>query len=240
MQAGQWEYAVVPDNNATPMYMDVNQPSTNGSLSASHAIIFNAAEIGLSGANAPLYCADFNLSGSISDSTLRGNLVWGTSSSQFANFSGAVASNGQTLSKGIYSGQLCSDSSNPAANGPQVNATIAGYTISPVNGTFTGTLNSNLYGADVVTFSITQNSDFSLNVAGTSTENGVTSTLVPSTVPTDNIVNGATIYINGTVKNINGSDSLSLTGHLNPNATQITISFMNIGAQETITGSLTK
>jgi hypothetical protein len=240
MQAGQWEYAVVPDNNSTPMFIDVNQPGTNASFSASNAVIFNSAQVGLPGADAPIYCGDFNFNGTVTNSAVKGSMSWGTPSVHFANFSGTVAPNGQAISKGSYSGHLCTDRTSPVSSGPEVNGSFTGYTISPINGTFTGTLNSSLYGADVVTLSITQNSDFSLNVAGTFTENGVTSIFVPSTTPTDNSVTGATVYINGTSKNVNTSQILSLNGHLNPSATQITISFMSVGPDEIITGSLTK
>jgi hypothetical protein len=60
---------------------------------------------------------------------------------------------------------------------------LVGYTIAPRNGTFTGTLNSSLYGADVVTLSITQNPDFSLNATRTSVANGVTTALISSNTP---------------------------------------------------------
>jgi hypothetical protein len=240
MQAGQWEYVVVPDNSAIPMYIDVNQPGTKSALSASQAVIFNSSQVNLPGATAPLYCGGFNLDGTITDSTLKGSLSWGQPSAHFANFSGELAANGQSMSKGKYSGQLCSNTRvGPTVNGPEVDGTFSGYTVSAVNGTFTGTLNGNLYGANVVTLSITQNPDFSLNVAGTSTENGVTSAFTPSATPGPNSVNGGTVYINGSSKNINGSQPFSLTGHLNPNATQMTISYMTLG-DENMTGALTK
>jgi hypothetical protein len=241
MQGGQWEYAVVPEN-AAPMYIDFNQGGSNGALSVSNAVIFNPAEVNLPGANSALYCAEFQLNANISDATLKGNVIWGLgqSASHFADFTGDLASNGQSISKGTYSGQFCDGEVSPNHPGPNIKAAFTGYMISPLNGTFTGTLESNLYGSDVVTFSITQNPDFSLNVTGTSTENGVTSTFAASTVPTDNSVNGGTVYIYGTYNNVNGSEVLNLSGHLNPNATQITIANMNISNNEYVTGSLTK
>jgi hypothetical protein len=32
MQGGQWEYVVVPENGAIPMYVEMNLPTTNGTL----------------------------------------------------------------------------------------------------------------------------------------------------------------------------------------------------------------
>ena len=240
MQAGQWEYAVIPDNNATPMFIDFNQPIASGSLAASNALIFNAADISFPGANEPYYCGGFNLNANISESTLKGNMSWGQPSVHFANISGTLGPNGQSLTNGHYSGQLCTVSTGPGSPSSNINGTMTGYTISPVNGTFTGTLNSTQDGALVVTLSITQNPDFSLNVAGTFVENGVTSVFVPTTTPQSDIVRGATLTIAGTAKNINDSQPASLSGHLNPSATQISIAVMNIGSDGTITGALTK
>jgi hypothetical protein len=240
MQGGQWEYVVVPSSGSIPMLIDMNLPGSNGPLAASNAVIFQPSEVGIPIQSGPVYCAGFNLNATISDSSLSGKFSWGQPVSHFANFSGNLAANGESISKGQYSGDTCVNDVGSGTTWPHVQGTLEGYMIAPMNGTYTGTLNSNLYGADVVTLSINQNPDFSLNVAGTSTENGVTSSFVPSTVPGDNSVNGATVYINGSSKNINASGPLSLTGHLNPNATQITISFMTVGNNENITGALTK
>jgi hypothetical protein len=115
-----------------------------------------------------------------------------------------------------------------------------GYTIPPVNGTFTGTLDSNLYGADVVTLTVTQNSDFSLNIAGTSVENGVTTALIASSNPRNSVVIGATVYFIVSANNVNGSEAFAISGHLNPTATQLSITNMSVGVYENVTGALTK
>jgi hypothetical protein len=240
MQAGQWEYAVIPDNNSTPMFIDINQPSASSSLVASNAVIFNAAEISFPGAKEPFYCEQFNLNANISDNTLKGKMSWGQPSVHFAKISGTVDPNGQSLSNGLYSGQLCTDGTGPGTPSSNINGSMTGYTISPVNGTFTGTLNSTVNGPIVVTLSLTQDSDFSVNIAGTFLEKGVTSLFVPSTISPSGLVRGATLSIGGSSKNINGIETISLSGHLNPSATQIVISVMNIGSDGTITGSLTK
>jgi hypothetical protein len=91
-----------------------------------------------------------------------------------------------------------------------------------------------------VNLRITQNPDFSLNVTGTSVENGVTTALISSSAPQSNIVSGATTYISGTAQNVNGSEPFVISAHLNPAATQLTITDMNFGATENVTGALTK
>jgi hypothetical protein len=238
MQGGQWEYVVVPENGTIPMYIEMNQPQTNASLSATNGLIFVPSEVGLPDQNGPIYCDNFSMNGAVSDGTLSGQLSWGQS--HFANLSGEVAANGQSVSKGTYHGSVCLNDVSPVSAGAQVKGTLIGYTIAPVNGNFTGTLNSSLYGADVVTLSITQNSDFSLNVTGTSIENGVTTALIINSALQGNSVSGATASISGTAQNVNGSQPFAITGHLNPAATQLTIAYMNFGANETVTGALTK
>ena len=110
----------------------------------------------------------------------------------------------------------------------------------PSMGPSRGILNSSLHGSAIVTFSITQNPDFTLKVSGTIVENGVTSTLVPTDVPSNTSVLGATVNIGGLAININGSNPFGFIGHLNPEATQITITNMSIGTNENVTGALTE
>ena len=239
MQGGQWELAVAPDNSSSPLYIDVNLPATNISLSSSNALIYNPAVVGLPGADAPIYCGSFNLDGSIAGAMLKGNMSWGQPSSNFASITGSLATDGKSFSKGSYSGQICVDTTGPAISGPHVSGALTGYTVSPVNGTFKGILNSSLYGSATVTFAITQNPDFTLKVSGTIVENGVTSTVVPLDLPSDASVVGATVSIAANLNNINGSNPFGFTGHLNPEATQITITDMG-SPNENFTGALTK
>jgi hypothetical protein len=241
MQGGQWEYVVVPNNDTVPLYIDTNLPSTNGTLTDTNVIIFHPAEVGLPqigrvNSAGPIYCSGVKLNATISNSTLSGKFTWGQSAPRYANFSGELASNGQSIPKGTFSGGACLGGS----GGPEVQGGFTGYTVAPVNGTFTGTLNSNLYGADVVTVTITQNADFTLKVSGTSVENGVTTVLVPSSAPGNNVVAGATIFLDGSAQNVNGSEPFTIAGHLNPASTQFTVTYMNFGANENVTGALTK
>ena len=238
MQGGQWEFVVVPENGTMPMFIDANLPGTSGTLTGTNAQIFQPSEVGIPTQSGPIYCGGFNLNGNISSSTLTGKMSWGQPASHFANFSGELAANGQSLSKGTYQGGICLNTTGPGVVGPQVNGTFTGYTIAPVNSTFTGTLNSNLHGPSIVTLAIAQNSDFSLNVSGTSVENGVTTQL--SSEPQNNLVLGATVSVSGTANNVNGSETFSIAAQLNPTGTQLTVVLMNFGGNESLTGALTK
>ena len=237
MEGGQWEYAVVPEDGAIPIFIEVNLPGPSVEVVATNAQFFQPSEDNVPVQSGPIYCGDFSFNGNISGSTLSVKMNSGSPQSNVAKFSGELAANGQSLSKGTYSGDVCLQGSDLLHH---VQGTVVGYTIPPVNGTFTGTLDSNLYGADVVTVSITQNSDFSLNFAGTSIENGVTTALIASSNTQSSIVNGGTVYLSGSAKNVNGSEPFTIAAHLNPQATQLTIAFMNFGANEYVTGALTK
>jgi hypothetical protein len=241
MQGGQWEYVVIPNSDTVPLYIDTNLPSTNATLTDTNVVIFHPAEVGLPqiglvNSAGPIYCSGVTLNATISNSTLSGKFTWGQSALRYANFSGQLAPNGQSIPKGTFSGGACLGGS----GGPEVQGGFTGYTVAAVNGTFTGTLNSNLYGADVVTLTITQNTDFTLKISGTSVENGVTTILVPSAEPGNNVVTGAIIFLDGSAQTVNGSEPFTISAHLNPTATQLTITYMNFGANENVTGALTK
>jgi hypothetical protein len=240
MQGGQWEYAVVPANDVIPFFIEVNLPTTNSSFSMSPSSVFwNLSENGFVNMSAPSDCfnLDLKLNASISGTTLKGEFGQPT----FANFSGEMATNGLSITTGTYSGGFCSDS---GLYGAKIKGTLTGSTIAPVNGTFTGTLNSNLHGPAVVTLTITQDADFTLNFTGTLVENGVTTKLVPGATARANYVIGAFVTVSGSAVNINGSEMFTFTAHSNANATQMTGGFGlgNLGAAEfeTVNGSLTK
>jgi hypothetical protein len=204
-------------------------------------VIFQPSQVGSAGGStSPLYCSSFNINGGINGSGVSGKMSWGDPAVHFANFSGDLAANGQSISNGTYSGESCNGGNGPGNPGPQMKGTLTGYTIAPVNGTYHGTLTSSLHGAEVVTFVISQNADFSLNMSGTSVENGVSTTFVANTAPISNIVVGATVYLEGSAASANGSNSFAFAWHLNPTATQLTVAMMTLGPSETLSGTLTK
>lgn len=222
MQSGQWEYVITPDDGIT-MLLDANLPGTNAQFSTTNAQIFQPSQVGNVGSSAPIYCSSFNIDASIRDSNLNGKLSWGYPATHFADFSGDLAANGQSISNGTYSGGICRVTSSAVMSGPQIKGTLTGYTIAPVNGTYSGTLTNSLYGPDVVTFTITQNPDFSLKMSGTSVVNGVSTVLVGSS----NSVTGALVFLQGTAENVNGSNFFSFSGHVNRTASQLTVAVMS-------------
>jgi hypothetical protein len=251
MQSGQWELVVTPDNGSTTMLLDANLSGTNAQFSATNAQIFQPSQIGLIASTSPIYCSSLNIDANVKKNNLRANLEWAAATESFGHFgdlSGELAANGQSISNGNYSGGICSVALNPEVSGPQIKGKLTGYTIAPVNGTYSGTLTNSVYGADVVTFTIAQNPDFSLKMSGTSVVNGVTTAIVGSS----NSVTGGLVFLQGTAENVNGSNYFNFSGHVNPTASQLTVTIMSFNPRplndgepspvpaEMLTGILTK
>jgi hypothetical protein len=247
MKGGQWEYVVTPNSSGAALNFEANVPGTNLQFNGTNAMIFDSSQVGLTGPTTmPIFCSPFAVNGEINGNVVKGNFDWGDTSQRFASFSGELAADGQSLSNGAYSGQTCSVDDGPGTPKPDFKGTLTGNIIAPVNGTYSGKLTSSLFGADVVTFAITQNPDFSLNISGTSVENGVTTmfaSLPQSQVPAAaslGAVTGASVLWGGTAENVNGSQSFSFSGHLNPTATQLTVTLFQVGPNETATGTLAR
>jgi hypothetical protein len=246
MKGGQWEYVVTPDTGGNALNFEANVPGTNLQFNGTNAVLFYPSQVGLTGpTTTPIYCSPFAFDGEIEGDTVKGNFDWANTTERFANFSGALAADGQSISNGTYSGQSCANGDSPGTPKPNFKGTLTGQTIAPANGTYSGTLTSSLFGADVVTFVITQNPNFSLNISGTSVENGVTTTFAllpqsPVSSGSKGVVTGATVAWSGSAENVNGSQSFSFSGHLNPTATQLTATIFQVGPNETVTGTLTR
>lgn len=252
MQSGQWELAVTPDNGSTTMLLDANLSGTNTQLSATNAQIFQPSQVGLVGSTSPIYCSSLSIDATVKKNNLSAKLEWiaaTDSLGHFGDLSGELSANGQSISNGNYSGGICSVTLNPKVSGPQINGKLTGYTIAPVSGTYSGTLTNSLYGRDVVTFTIMQNPDFSLNMSGTSVVNGVSTALVGGS---SNSVVGGLVFLQGTAQNVNESKYFTFSGHVNPTARQLTVTIMSFNPQplsdgepspvteQTLTGVLTK
>jgi hypothetical protein len=245
MKGGQWEYVVTPNTGGNALNFEANVPGTNLQFNGTNAMIFEPSQVGLTGpTTTPIYCSPFAFNGEINGDTVKGNFDWGDTSERLASFSGALASNGQSISNGTYSGQSCANGDAPGTPQQNFEGTFTGQIIAPVNGTYSGKLTSSLFGADVVTFVITQNPDFSLNISGTSVENGVTTMFASlpqaQTPASQGAVTGASVFWSGTAENVNGSQNFSFSGHLNPTATQLTATLFQVWPNETVTGTLTR
>jgi hypothetical protein len=230
MQGGQWEYAVVPENGGNTMYFGINLPTTSAAFNASNVAIFQPSEITLTQNTGPIVCQGYFISGIIKGMKIDVQFDTGTNT-DFASFSGQLSSNGQAISDGKYSGQNCS------LGNEHVSGTLTGYTVPPLNGTFKGTLTSNLFGSDIMTVAFTQHPDFSVNAMGTLVENGMTTSFV-NVAGSSDIVGGAVFFGANTV-NVNGNGSFDVLGHLNPAATQLTL-YLTSANDETAIGTLTK
>jgi hypothetical protein len=226
MQGGQWEFVITPDNGSTTMLLDANLPGTNTQFSATNAQIFQPSQVGLVASTSPIYCSSFNIDATVKHNSLEGNLQWAVAAQSvghFGDLSGELAANGQSISGGTYSGGICSVTSSPVMSGPQIKGKLTGYTVAAVSGTYSGTLTNSQYGPDVVTFTIAQNPDFSLQMSGTSVVNGVSTAIVG----TSNSVTGALVFLQGTAENVNGSNFFSFSGHVDPTASQLTVALMS-------------
>ena len=229
MQGGQWEYVVMPENGGITMYFGTNVPTTSATFDASNVVIFQPSQITLTQNLAPISCSGYSINGTIGGTKIDGQ--FSTPTAAFASFSGQLNSNGQSISDGKYSGQTCGNPSN-------VHGTLTGYTVAPLNGTFTGTLTSNPYGSDIMTVTFAQNPDFSVNVLGTFVENGVTTTFVNMPAAASSLIVGASLFFGANTVTVNGNSQFSAQGHLNPAGTELTIELN--GPSEAAIGTLTK
>ena len=89
-----------------------------------------------------------------------------------------------------------------------------------------------------MTVAFTQNSDFSVNIAGTFVENGVTTSFTNTQEPGSSAIEGASVFFGANTVNVNGKSQYSGMGHLNPTGTQMDLYFA--GPNDTIIGTLTK
>jgi hypothetical protein len=243
MKGGQWEYVVTPNSGGATLNFEANVPGTNLQFNGTNAMIFYPSQVGLtSSTTTPIYCSPFAFNGEINGDALKGNFDWADTSERFASFSGELAADGQSVSNGAYSGQSCAGGDGPGTPKPDFKGMFTGQIIAPVNGTYSGRLTSSLFGTDVVTFVITENSDFSLSISGTSVENGVTTMFasLPQAPAPQASVTGANVGWGGTAENVNGSQNFTFSGHLNPTATQLTVTIFQVGSNETVTGTLTR
>jgi hypothetical protein len=233
MQNGQWEFTL------GDLFLEANIVDSGSTVNST---VFNTSLYKNGGAIGGLFsdCSNIEINATISGNELSGNVISPGASSTFGTLSGVLASNGQSVTNGSYSGGSC------AFDSGTTNASLTGYIVTPLNGTFSGVLNSNKYGADQTTITISQ-SNFGITASGTSTENGVTTaiSITPDGTATDNTggysnVIGATCLANGTATNVNGSTTFQAFGHFNAAGTQIEVEITDSQTGELNTGTLTK
>jgi hypothetical protein len=244
MQAGQWEFIATPATGGQPVYVEVNLAGSNAAIGST---VFNTSLFQFGGSIGGQFsdCANWETSNEVTGSNSFSGTLSSPGSTPPTNqvtYTGTLASGGQAVSSGSYSApnsSLCS-LANSSSTG-----TFTGYTVAPLNGTFSGTLTGTSAGADKITIQVTQDSNFGITATGTSVQNLVTTTLSisPAGSSTDNTggfsnVIGATVQANGTSSNANGNSTFQVFGHINPAGTQIQV--VSVGQSGTETGTLTK
>jgi hypothetical protein len=240
MQAGQWEFVVTPSSGAPPAYIETNLTLATNQVSSDplNTVLF---KFGGTVGGQFSFCNNWALSAVVANGVFGGNgggsLYSPGQGGPEAIFSGGtIASNGQSVSGGSYTdnGSFCDLES------AKTSGTLTGYTVAPLNGTFSGTLTGSTQ-PQQVTLQITQDSHFGITASGTSVLPGVTTNLAisPGGTGLNNVI-GATVQAVGTATNVNGSSAFIVIGHFNPTGTQITVSEEQTSGFVEGTGTLTK
>jgi hypothetical protein len=244
MQTGQWEFAATPSTGSKPIYFELNLTGSNAGIGST---VFNTGLFQFGGQVGGLFadCGNWETSNAVNSSGAFSGTLSSPGSTPPENqvaLTGTLATNGQAVAEGTYSAPestLCSLVSGPSTG------TLSGYTVTPLNGTFSGTLTGTSAGPDQITIQVSQDANFGITATGTSVQNLVTTSLsiVPAGSSTDNTggysnVIGATVQGSGTSSNINGTSTFQVFGHFNAAGTQIQI--VSFGQSGTETGTLTK
>ncbi|MGB2889929.1 MAG: hypothetical protein WBC04_19715 [Candidatus Acidiferrales bacterium] len=240
----QWEISTSPSSGgSTQVFLEMNLqggPDVYSTVTNTMTLYYqpNAAF------NLPFTtCTNWTFNGQIQGQKITANYASPGSSPGVNDVSltGTIATTGQSLS-GTYTGGTSNsgDGCEPFESG-----TFHGYPVSPLNGTFTGTLTSSIYGPDLVTVSISQDANFDIIASGTATEAGVTTNLSVSPgsgacAGCSNVIGATLTAVNGVATNVNGSSKFQAVGRFNAAATQITIGTLNLSTGEVNTGTLTK
>ena len=244
MQTGQWEFVATPATGGKPVYFEVNLAGSNAAIGST---VFNTGIFQFGGTVGGVFsdCGNWETSDEVTENSSFSGTLSSPGSTPPENqitYTGTLSSNGQAVSAGSYSSpnsSLCGLAGNSGSG------TLTGYIVTPLNGTFSGTLTGTSAGPDNITIQVMQDSNFGITATGTSVQNLVTTTLSisPAGSSTDNTggysnVIGATVQGSGTSSNVNGNSKFQVFGHMNPAGTQIQI--VSFGQSGTETGTLTK
>jgi len=230
LQAGQWEFTFPLTGNPSIAFMETNLQVSNTNISATASAIagyspyFSASVppsqwgsvIGGPFPNGYILCPD-PAGDSFSGSTSSGFSASVTSSSglDYADLKAQLQS-GSTISSlsgtWSYSGTSSDYAPWTCENGSNTSGSFTATYISPVNGTFSGTLQTSS-GTDVVTVNLTQ-SGYNISVSGTASGSTVTVTQAS--------VIGALVYGTGTSTSVN-SPTFKFGAHIHPDGRSIDI-----------------
>ena len=149
---------------------------------------------------------------------------------EYYTLAGILAANHASISEGTVSG------GNVLCGQAVPLTTFTAYVVPPINGTFTGTLNSSEGYQDQVSVQISENTSQQVTLTGTVTGNGVSRTVaVPSSNPAQMV--GALINGGGTATDAQGTDSFHIAARHGAAASHI-YNNISISNGENLTGYL--
>jgi len=263
VQAGQWEFTFPVPNSQYDAYMEVNLQATPASSSApasfyapSTAILGYAnyfsssippqdwAEVQGGGfPNGFISCTpddealqgQISSAGAITANVSSPNVDYGDLTSQMPSSSTTAT---YLTGNWSYSGTSPDYAPWLCQNGSFTSGTFTATYISPMNGTYTGTLQVSPEGSvtdDLVSLTITQNGS-SASVTGTSAGPvGLGGTLSISSAT----VIGALMYGTATLTYQTGQASLNFGAHIHPNGNALDVVIVNVAEGQAMLGTLT-
>jgi hypothetical protein len=235
MQLGQWEFTVTSTNANPTVYVETDLSNGGGttgigSYISATAVFWN--QTGGSIAGLYDYCTGEQTTLSVTGNNVTALVFVG--STQLAQATATLSSDGKSM-QGTY--QLSGNGTAVCSTPLSATGTFTGQFISPLTGTYKGSLSD----GSALTLQVTQDSNFDISASGTATLNGTTTsfTLTPNSGSSSlNNVVGAAVSASGTATNVNGSATFQVFGHFTSNASQVSFASNNNGAWST--GTLTK
>jgi hypothetical protein len=235
LQNGQWEFTFPTGTgeNVPPAYMEANLQVTDQAVAASMQNVMGYAPY-YNQATASQY--DQFPGGYVFESN--GAVVEGSTSSGLA-LTVSNQETGETLStltapltgslvtsvSGTVNIQVTGQNQPWSFEGGLGNGTFTATAISPVNGSYSGTLKTLSGGNDQVSFSVSQNV-YNVTLTGSGSGNGNSISFSISSVS----VTGAVFTGTGTMTTANGSQQFSIGAHIHPDGNSIDIVLSGAGS----------
>jgi|SRR5579859_6482722 len=237
MQTGQWEFVLTPAKSVHPVYVEANLTASDAQISSMElntALLESRRPVD-SGSS----CYGWATRNQLTSSKFSGKLFSPSSTPPLneATYRATLTPDGQALYGGSYSGPVngfCAFTSHGNKG------SFTGYTVAPLNGTFSGTLRGRSSGPDEITLHFTQDSNFGVTASGTSQHAGVLTDLSisPAGSPSDftngysNVI-GAMVSAQGIAVRVNGTGSMVLFGHFDRKATRLQVQYNGPYGEET-------
>lgn len=239
LQAGQWEFTF-PLTGSTLNnvgYMEVNMQSSNGNISvpsnglAGYSPYFSPSSSptgwyidGQIFPNGSVLCQGTSgetVTGSISSSSFKASVI-SSDGLDYGDLTAQMPTSGSTVTSlsgsWSYTGTAADYAPWLCENGTDASGPFTAQYISPLSGTYSGTLNTSLDGTDVVTIVATQ-SGFSMSGTGTAS---------PATIGSSFSVSGATVvgalmWGDGVSSSVNVVNPFQFGARINPSGNSFDI-----------------